>query len=188
LPVEASDAEDKSSVADLVDGGGFLGKSQGMAERQDLDRGADLGGVDQRKGLLEGFRLARVPGFLELMEQTKFHRPSASRLSSAVTDGLQSAASLESRISRAPRIAARRCRLALSIAVKAAKARTTEVAAHDAEGIVSRYGRVQHATSGNRQQGNQDSQHCSLTSLACVKSDHYTPEDADDWDTLARSL
>jgi hypothetical protein len=38
----ASDAEDETSVADLVDGGGFLGEPQGMAERQHLDGGANL--------------------------------------------------------------------------------------------------------------------------------------------------
>ena len=38
----ASDAEDKTSVADLVDGGSFFGQPQRMAERQHLDRGANL--------------------------------------------------------------------------------------------------------------------------------------------------
>ncbi len=54
-----SDTEDEPSVADLVDGGGFLGEPQRMAERQHLDCGADLhparalgngGGEDQGRG------------------------------------------------------------------------------------------------------------------------------------------
>ena len=35
--------------------------------------------------------------------------------------------------------------------------------------------------------GNQDPQHCSLTSLACVNANHYTPNDVGDRDALGQS-
>src|SRR6516165_8238300 len=99
----------------------------------------------------------------------------ASKFPWAVTDRPQGAALLQNGICGAPRIATRRCRLALCVAVKAAIARA-EVTALDAEGVLSRYGRVERAAAGDRQRGNQDPQHCSLTSLACINGTNIHPK------------
>src|SRR6516165_11557756 len=40
---------------------------------------------------------------------------------------------------------------------------------------------------GDRRQGNQHPQHCSLTSLAWVNADHYTPKDVGDRDALGQT-